>query len=430
MSPSTSEGPATRGPMARRRAGSRRFRVFASVAVFVAVALVAEGGARVIGATLPGWSAGVGGVMMIGSDTRLWAMAPGTWPNGATQATVNAWGLRGEVPEVPRPAGRQRILVVGDSSFFGHGIADDQTIPVRLEAELRAGGADVDVFNGAIPGYSTEQTLRLLDEVGWRHEPTLLVVGNLWSDNNIDAFRDVDLLQSVGSRTNPLMRSAFVTLAASWIDRVRGGTGAHLVTWTHDSTWPTDQDRRVALQDYAHNLDTMVHRAREHGAGVAFVAPVNRGLAEGRYREGAIWDVYFDAQAQVAAWHGLPVVSAAEAMAADPAAADAKFVDVMHPSALGAQLMAQGIAHTLTASGWPGVALTGRAEPFDPSGLTDSARDYALPMERDGSLQSELFPREPGAATSHGRGAPQGPPPRPGPGGAAPSGAENAPPGR
>ena len=39
-------------------------------------------------------------------------------------------------------------------------------------------------------GYSTEQTLRLLEEVGWSYEPDLVIVSNLFSDCNIDAFQD------------------------------------------------------------------------------------------------------------------------------------------------------------------------------------------------------------------------------------------------
>ncbi len=389
-----------------------RFRVGASALVLVAVLLLLEGGARMVGAVLPGWAeAGPNGVMMVGDDQRLWAMAPGVWPNGTTRAKINAWGLRGELPELPRPAGRQRILVLGDSSFFGHGIADGETIPVRLGEDLRAAGLDVDSFNGAIPGYSTEQTLLLLDDVGFRHEPTLLVVGNLWSDNNVDAFRDADLLRSVHVNANPLMRAAFVRLLAGWADRARGGNGAHLVTWTHDSHWPKDQDRRVPIQDYARNLDRIVREAREHGAGVVFIAPVNRGLAEGRYAEGAIWDVYFRAQAEVAAWHGLPVVSAKAALDADPAPADQEFVDVMHPSALGAGLIAARVATTLVEAGWPTTPLLGRAEPFDPSGLTDDARSYALPMDRGESPLSNLFPTEANPAPTSSE------PPRPAPGG-------------
>lgn len=383
--------------MARTRGAqplTRRFKVGAAALVLFAVLLVAEGAARTVGSVLPMWQGGgQRGVLMAGSDTRLWTMAEGTFANGRSTATINALGLRGREPLGPRPAERERVLVLGDSSFFGHGLGDDETIAVALERGLRAAGVDVEVYNGSIPGYSTEQTLLLLDEVGWRHEPTLLVIGNLWSDNNIDAYRDIDLLHSVAAG-NPLMASAFVRLTASWLDRAAGGTGARLVTWQRDTGWPTAQDRRVPIQDYAANLDRMVRDARERGAGVLFVAPVNLGLADGRYEQGAIWDAYFDAQRQVAAWHGVPVLSARAVLAADPAPNTEKFIDVMHPSALGARLIGAGVAARLSTEGWPGKDLLGRVEAFDPSALQDAAHSYALPSPRAESVQSMLFPPE------------------------------------
>lgn len=379
---------------------SRRFKAGAAAVVLAAVIAVAEGGARAVGAALPEWNGGApNGVLMSGSDTRLWTMSPGTFANGRASASINEWGLRGELPKLPRDPARERVLVLGDSSFFGHGIGDDETLAVKLSADLTASGTAVDVFNGAIPGYSTEQTLILLDEVGWKHEPTLLVIGNLWSDNNIDAYRDVDLLRSAQARrTNPLMASAFVRLTASWIDQVRGGSGARLVTWQKGSDWPRDQDRRVPIQDYAANLDRMVREAKEHDAGVIFVAPVNRGLADGRYDGGAIWDAFFDAQRQVADWHHLPVVSARDALALDPAPNAEKFIDVMHPSARGAGLIAAGVARGLHDAGWPANRLLGRDEAFDTGGLTDDARSYALPMSRQESPMSMLFPQSDTAA--------------------------------
>ena len=45
-----------------------------------------------------------------------------------------------------------------------------------------------------VPGYSTEQRTRLLNDVGWQYDPDLIVVHNIFSDANIDAFQDRDAL--------------------------------------------------------------------------------------------------------------------------------------------------------------------------------------------------------------------------------------------
>lgn len=375
---------------------SLRFRIVASLGVLAGFLLVGEGAARVVGPAAIGFRGGDPGVtLMVPHPTRLWALGPGPRQNAGITAMIAENGLRGEVPSSPRAEGEERILVLGDSSFFGHGIEDDATIAVGMQTRLREAGVKASVINGGTPGYSTEQSLRLLDEVGWSLEPTLLLVCNLWSDNNTDGFRDRDLLRTADiQRTNPLMRSSLVGLVAGWLDRARGGSGARLVTWTKTSEWPEARERRVPLQDYAANLDLMARLAREHGAGVAFLAPANQGLVEGQFREGAGWDPYFSAQAKVAAWHGAPVVSMRDALRDNGVETSADFVDVMHPSAVGASAVAAEAVRVLMDAGWPAKRLVGKDEPFDASGLVDDRRFANGGQPPQFSPQAQLFPLE------------------------------------
>lgn len=362
----------------------------AAALVLAAALSVMEGVSRLAEPAVVGWQpADRDGVIMTGSASRLWGMAPGVRRNGNADATIGDNGLRAPCPVAPRPIGRQRVLVLGDSSFFGHGIADDETIPVRLEAALKGAGIDADTVNAAIPGYSTEQSRILLDEIGWALEPTLVLVANLWSDNNADGFRDADLLRTVRlQRGNPLTGSALFRLAAGWIDGLRGGGGARVITWTKDSTWPAASTRRVPLQAYAANLDAIARDAASRGVGIAFVAPVNRQRAAGPATEPMRWDPYFDAQREVAAWHGVPVISLVEAMHGVPDA----FMDLMHPSAHGAALIATRIQTTLAATGWPAAPLVGRADPFDPSALEDRLASGPTAQAAQFSPQAQLFP--------------------------------------
>lgn len=381
------------GRSRRRQTVSLRFRIVASLLVLAFTLTCLEAAARSVGPIIPVWqSPDNHGVIMTGNATRLWGMAPGERRNVDTVATINALGLRGAVPIVPRPTAH-RVLLLGDSTFFGHGVPDDKTIAALLEATLQAKGIDADVVNGAIPGYSTEQTRILLDELGWSFEPTLLLIGNLWSDNNADGFRDADLLRTTQLyANNPLSRSSLFRLTAGWVDRARGGRGGHVITWTHSSDWPDAKARRVPLQQYAENLDAMVRDAAARGASAAFISPANRGLVENDYVAGAGWDPYFDAQRKVAAWHGIPVVSMLAALQADPATLDEKFVDVMHPSALGAADIAGAIASTLADAGWPASKLPSKVEPFDASGLVDEAAFPAGGQDPRFSPQAQLFP--------------------------------------
>ena len=71
--------------------------------------------------------------------------------------TTNALGLRG--PEIGPRSNKFRIALLGDSHTFGSGLADDETLPARLEVELNAlAGADrFEVVNAGSPAHSTVQ---------------------------------------------------------------------------------------------------------------------------------------------------------------------------------------------------------------------------------------------------------------------------------
>lgn len=380
----------------RRTAGpSLAFRLFASLLVFVLVATGAELGARWLNPVLPVWQpADPNSVVMVGHPTRLWGMGTGVRNNAGTTCFINDKGLRGVLPELPRPPGRQRVMVLGDSTFFGHGVADDQTMSAQVQALLQARGMDVDSVNAAVPGYSTEQSLILLDEDGWDLQPTLLLIGNLWSDNNVDGFKDADLLRTVQAfHDNPLADSAFYRLLAGFIDHLRGRDTGRIVTWTRTSEWPKDGSRRVPLQRYAANLDRIVREAAQRGVGAAFVAPANHGMVTDQFPSGAGWDPYFRAQAAVAAWHGLPVIDGLAALkgVAAQVGPDAVFVDEMHPTAVGQAGLAQATVDTLLAASWPEEAPLGRSEPFDASELRDDPLLSGPVAEPGRSPQAQLF---------------------------------------
>jgi lysophospholipase L1-like esterase len=371
--------------------------------MLLVVGLLAEGVARWFAPQVPTWRGGdTGVVIMVGHPTRLWGLAEGVRENESTTATVSKLGLRGPVPKVPRPKGRQRLLLLGDSTFFGHGVPDEKTMAAQLESRLQSGGVDAEVVNGGIPGYSTEQTKLLLEEVGWGLEPTLLLLGSLWSDNNFDHFPDADLLRTRAAfNDNPFARSSFFQILAGVFDRMKGGRGARIVTWTRTSEWPEGGTRRVPLQQYASNLDRMVRDAKARGIGALFISPCNDEQTRGTVGEGAAsWQPYFDAQAAVAAWHRLPLAAVCPAMIADAAVngADGFFLDQMHPTNRGHGVIAALLARTLADAGWPAVSLLGRDEAFDASSLVDPGGNGRSEVMNPLSPQANLF-TEGGSAT-------------------------------
>lgn len=362
------------------------------LAVTVVFFALAELAARSLPAVAPSWQGqDSAAVVMVGHPTRLWGMGEGVRQNVDQKATISALGLRGAPPALPRPAGRQRILVLGDSSFFGHGVADDQTLAAQLERRLRAREIDVDVVNGAIPGYSTEQTRLLLDEQGWALEPTLLLLGNLWSDSTFDHFRDVDLLRTRALFEGHLLaRSRLFVLLAELVDGARGGDRGRVIRWPEDGRWPTEGSRRVPLGSYAENLSLIAREAADRGIGVLFFSPCSTAMLRNP-RPDPVWAPYFDAQAAVAAHHGLPVAESCPAMAeAGPIAP--QFVDQLHPSPAGLRAWAAVAEGALVAAGWPGAPLLAQGAAFDGSGRVDTPAAALEGHRHMHTPQSQLFP--------------------------------------
>lgn len=341
----------------------------------VAVLLVVEGLARLAEPTLPAWRGSDGdAVIMTGHPTRLWGMTEGKRWNDGAMATINERGLRGELPELPRPEGRLRLMLTGDSTFFGHGVDEGQDMGSVAVSRL----PNADLVNAAVPGYSLEQTRVLLEEEGWAMEPSVLVIGNLWSDNTFDRYRDEELLNSVRfANSNPLARSAALRILASAI----GGEGDRIITVSKLQPYPEGMVRRVPVQRYAELLDLTVREAAERDVGVVLVQPANRTSI----RETGHWQIYYAAMEAVAEHHGLPLVDTNALFRGTPA--DDLFLDLMHPTVEGHRRMGEAIAAALE----DGPTLA-KAE-----ALEQVFEDVEPPLggvEPDRSPQSRLFERD------------------------------------
>jgi lysophospholipase L1-like esterase len=347
-----------------------------ALVVSASVLGLAEWVARGVDAELPGWSANDNpSVVMTGHPTRLWGLAAGERTNVDTVATVDPVGLRGPIPSAPRATDEERVLVLGDSSFFGFGVADDQTMAAHLQRRLDG----VSVINGAIPGYSTEQSLRLMDEVGWSLEPTLLLVANFWSDTNFEPFQDRDLLATAdASQVGMLAHSALLRWLAIGVSRLMPGSSGQIVTWPRGKPLPDATVRRVPVADYAANLDTLIRDAESRGIGVVLFTPPSPVEIENKVRPPHQWEPYRAAQKAVAALHGIPHVDSTAAFAAAVSFAPEKglepwFLDDLHPTADGQRLMAKLVGRTLKARGWPEDRVTGRPDAdFDRSAFVDT----------------------------------------------------------
>jgi hypothetical protein len=69
---------------------------------------------------------------------------------------LDEWGLRGG-PVEPLPPGGRRILFLGGSIALGWGVREEDTVEVRLEKMLQAGGEQARVLNGGVGNYNADR---------------------------------------------------------------------------------------------------------------------------------------------------------------------------------------------------------------------------------------------------------------------------------
>jgi hypothetical protein len=101
--------------------------------------------------------------------------------SGYRLADIDPTGRRPpSLSEPPKAPGEVRIVVLGDSVTFGHGLDADQAWPARLEHYLNEPSPTevrFKVYNCAVPGHDERQTKRLLQSHYLKLEPDIV----LWS---------------------------------------------------------------------------------------------------------------------------------------------------------------------------------------------------------------------------------------------------------
>jgi hypothetical protein len=293
--------------------------------------------------------------------TRLWAPRAGTQRAFGGSFTITQDLLR----EVKLDGSELRIITLGDSSIFGHGIEDAWTLHGQLKKALAMQSTSVEVLCGAIPGYSTEQSLRLLDEWGWDQNPDLLVIGNLWSDSARSPVSDREWYALYEA---PLSRMDRALLSVSQLWTLFRSQLSQETETPVELIFERDPNgnRRVALADYAANLDQLLQEAAERGVGAVLLSPCHeKMLMSPQYQEAILTNGYFGAMNAVAAHRGVPVIQACDAIrSAGIVSRGDAFVlmnsdqpelgnDPLHPSGISNQAYSIQIARVLQEQSWP-----------------------------------------------------------------------------
>lgn len=313
-----------------------------------------------------------GAQTMKGNPYLLWEQVPGARQEQGAQANINSLGMRGPEPELPKPQGVRRLLATGDSSVYGFGVNDGEPY-VNVAAQALSGPeAPVEGWNAAIPGYSTYQSINLLEMRALDLEPDVVVIGNLWSDNNFDDFVDKELISAWSSFEDSATARLHSRLQASAFYRVMNyrlntATGAQAqaraVGWQVGGEGQIGR-RRVEINDYAQNLERLVQLARDNEATVVFVLLANREDLRTHEAQPA-WSAYRTVMRETAARHGAPVVEVPALFQSSGLSVHQLFLDEMHPTAAGHRLIGQALAESLApwAQGEEGLSPDGGAVP-------------------------------------------------------------------
>jgi hypothetical protein len=121
------------------------------------------------------------------NPTRRYELRPGVDAvvgRTPVRIRINAAGFRDDVDySEEKPAGTFRAVVLGDSFTFAGKVALADTMAKRLEGWLRKDPSmRYEVLNLAVPGYNTDQEASILDDVGLRYAPDLVLVSFVLND--------------------------------------------------------------------------------------------------------------------------------------------------------------------------------------------------------------------------------------------------------
>ena len=199
------------------------------------------------------------------STTMIWEQPKGHRIDHGVPIFINEYGLRGLAPTIPKPLQKKRLMSVGDSSIFGFLVKEEDIFTSVAVQNV----PDWEAINAGCPGYSSEQSLRWVEQFVPLFEIDLLVIGNLWSDSTHMGFSDRELFRRSKRNTPSFFAKSstyqmFVSILSDipskipWYDRNQDG------------------ENRVSPLEYKENLQSMIDIMTKQGGNVIFIALATR----------------------------------------------------------------------------------------------------------------------------------------------------------
>jgi acyl-CoA thioesterase I len=205
--------------------------------------------------------------------------------NGLVAALILAWPLAASAAPL-------RILALGDSITAGYGLPQDQALPVRLEARLKADGFAVEVENAGVSGDTTAGGAARLDWVLADHPQFALV--ELGAN---DALRGLDPNEAFANLDRILARLKEAHVKAMLLGMRAPGNWGKTYARAFDAIYPRlAQKYDVPLYPFVLDgvaLDPALNQGdglHPNEKGVAFIvqrlAPMVEEMLKGAPKEG------------------------------------------------------------------------------------------------------------------------------------------------
>lgn len=153
---------------------STKWKVLFSVAVGFACLMALESLFRALG---------LGAVTPVSDAIAVWYHSPEGRPFWVWKGKdYNPDGVRDYTHALENSTGAYRIACLGDSVTMGYKIPLEDAYPLRLEAKLREKGVPAEVFNMALPGWSTQQELEAYRKLTRKYKPDIVLLGVCLND--------------------------------------------------------------------------------------------------------------------------------------------------------------------------------------------------------------------------------------------------------
>jgi lysophospholipase L1-like esterase len=254
---------------------------------------------------------------------------------------VRSQTFRGERVEWDKPVGVTRIIALGGSATLGHGVTAEQAWPKQLEDLMRSQGRpEVQVINAGVSAATAELLRYHLLGVLLDLQPDVVVVNLGFNDHlrggMVNEREHFAAMTSTGigwwGGLVGRLRAPFAK--RGWLEYERARSGGKAVSAEDEQRYELQPARR-----FGDSLRDMVSVCHAAGAKVLFVSePIRPGARL------PVLDAYHEAMSALGTELGVPVVSVQADL--DALGPDT-FMDIVHPTVQGQELLARRIALAL-----------------------------------------------------------------------------------